>query len=59
MDRPYPSNAFQTDDDLHRALSRVVVVGTTCSGKTTFANRLAVLLDAPHVELDALAEARG
>lgn len=35
-------------------LSRVVVVGTTCSGKTTFASRLAALLDLPHVELDAL-----
>ena len=35
-------------------LSRVVVVGTSCSGKTTFAQRLAGLLDVPHVELDAL-----
>lgn len=35
-------------------LSRVAVVGTTCSGKTTFAGRLATLLDASHVELDAL-----
>ena len=58
MDRPYPSNAFQTDDDLHRTLSRVVVVGTTCSGKFIIAGRLVVLLDAPHVELGALAEAR-
>ena len=58
MDRPHPPNAFRTDDDLHRALSRVVVVGTICSGKTTFASRLAVLLEVPHVELDALAEAR-
>lgn len=33
---------------------RVNVVGTSSSGKTTFARALAVLLDLPHVELDAL-----
>jgi len=33
---------------------RVVVVGTTCCGKTTFARRLARALGAPHIELDAL-----
>ena len=37
----------------HR-LSRVVVVGTSCSGKTTFAGRLAGILGTVHVELDAL-----
>lgn len=35
-------------------LSRVVVVGTSCSGKTTFAHDLAARLQIPHVELDAL-----
>ena len=35
-------------------LQRVVVVGTTGSGKTTFARRLAAILDVPHIELDAL-----
>ena len=35
-------------------LQRVAVVGTTCSGKTTFARRLAGLLGSPHIELDAL-----
>jgi adenylate kinase family enzyme len=34
--------------------SRVVVVGTSGSGKTTLAQRLATVLDVPHVELDAL-----
>lgn len=33
---------------------RVVVVGSTCSGKTTLAARLAQALEAPHVELDAI-----
>ena len=35
-------------------LSRVVVVGTSCSGKTTFARDLAGRLNAAHIELDAL-----
>ena len=35
-------------------LSRVVVVGTSCSGKTTFAARLAGILGTVHIELDAL-----
>ena len=32
---------------------RIVVVGTSGAGKTTFAGELARLLDAPHLELDA------
>jgi adenylate kinase family enzyme len=35
-------------------MRRVVVVGTSCSGKTTLADRVAQLLGAPHVELDAI-----
>jgi adenylate kinase family enzyme len=35
-------------------LARVVVVGTSCSGKTTLARSLSRALDVPHVELDAL-----
>jgi adenylate kinase family enzyme len=33
---------------------RILVVGTTCSGKTTFARRLSERLQVPHIELDAL-----
>jgi adenylate kinase family enzyme len=35
-------------------LARVVVVGTSCSGKTTFGRRLASLVDSPFIELDSL-----
>jgi len=33
---------------------RVAVVGTSCSGKTTLARKIAILLAIPHIELDAL-----
>jgi adenylate kinase family enzyme len=35
-------------------MARVVVIGTSCVGKTTFAQALARMLNFPHVELDAL-----
>ena len=35
-------------------LRRVAVVGTSCSGKSTFAAALAAGLQVPHIELDAL-----
>jgi adenylate kinase family enzyme len=35
-------------------LTRTVVIGTSCSGKTNFARQLAARLDAHHIELDRL-----
>jgi adenylate kinase family enzyme len=35
-------------------LQRVVVIGTSCAGKTSFAGELAKKLCCPHIELDAL-----
>ncbi len=35
-------------------LKRVSVVGTSCSGKTTFAENLAQILKVKHIELDAI-----
>jgi len=35
-------------------MDRIIVIGTSCSGKTTLARRIADTLDIPHVELDAL-----
>src|SRR5262245_40275576 len=37
-----------------QTLKRVVVVGTSCSGKTTFAKELARKLNKKHVEIDAI-----
>ena len=39
---------------LNPNLQRVVVVGTSCSGKTTLAGRVAGILAVPHIELDAI-----
>ena len=35
-------------------MKRVVVIGSSCSGKTTLARRIAGAIGTPHVELDAL-----
>ncbi len=35
-------------------LKRISVVGTSCSGKTTFAKNLAQILNVKHIELDAV-----
>ena len=48
-----PATRMHVDATLEQ-LARVVVVGTSCSGKTTFARELAGILDSTHVELDAL-----
>ena len=38
----------------HFNFERIAVVGTSCSGKTTFARSLAAILGFPHIELDVL-----
>lgn len=48
-DTAIPSGANAMDK-----LHRVSVVGVTGSGKTTFARRLAQVLEVPHIELDSL-----
>ena len=42
------------DKDVRRAMDRVVVVGTSCSGKSTLARQLSRALAAPNIELDAI-----
>ena len=52
MNSPASSPKIGAADALR--LDRVVVVGTSGSGKTTLARTLATLLDAKHIEIDAL-----
>ena len=59
MAKPPPTNrkpATSTSDggSGEVVLSRVIVIGTSGSGKTTFANRLAGILQTSHIELDTL-----
>ncbi|MDO9578605.1 MAG: hypothetical protein Q7J16_12030 [Candidatus Cloacimonadales bacterium] len=35
-------------------MKKIVVVGTSCSGKTTLAGNIAEILEIPHIELDVL-----
>ena len=42
------------DDTRFRGMERIMVVGTSCAGKTSLARRIALTLDMPHVELDSL-----
>ena len=38
----------------HTDFQRIVIVGSSCAGKTTLAAQLANLFDLPHIELDSL-----
>ena len=51
--RRYPEMVM-ADEDVNPAMERVVVVGTSCSGKTTLARQLSRALGSSHVELDAI-----
>ena len=46
-----PKNHNQS---LTGGLERVVVIGTSCAGKTTFARRFSDVLEVPNIELDAI-----
>ncbi|MBN2016959.1 MAG: AAA family ATPase [Candidatus Cloacimonetes bacterium] len=35
-------------------MDRIVIIGTSCSGKTTLARKLSEILHIPHIELDTL-----
>jgi adenylate kinase family enzyme len=39
---------------MDQPFQRLIVIGTSCSGKTTLAKRIAQQLGCPHIELDAL-----
>lgn len=45
---------MNTENETIANLQRVTVVGTSCSGKTTFAKNLAQILNVKHIELDAI-----
>lgn len=45
---------FSLEAETRMHLKRIVVIGTTGTGKTTFAGALARILSLPHIELDAL-----
>lgn len=54
MDPPVTPEPDSESQLLNSVLARVVVIGTSCAGKTTFANQLSRALDAPNIELDAI-----
>lgn len=45
---------MNSEDIKIESLKRVVIVGTSCSGKTTLAKNLAQALGAKHIELDSI-----
>jgi adenylate kinase family enzyme len=45
---------IRSGDPMIKIPKRVVIIGSSCAGKTTFANKLAATIGAKHIELDAL-----
>jgi adenylate kinase family enzyme len=54
FDMPTDDTSPQITDTIASMPRRVVVAGTTGSGKTTTARRIAAIIDAPHTEMDSL-----
>ena len=48
------ADTVTADRETSQAMDRVVVIGNSCSGKTTLARQLSRVLGSPHVELDAI-----
>ena len=52
---PHVADRFSIPaDEMKTEMARTVVIGTSCSGKTSFARDLARALGSPHIELEAL-----
>ena len=49
-----PHHTGMRDGTASGAMKRLIIIGTSCSGKTTLARQMARILEAPCIELDAI-----